>query len=189
MANTDVNDPKTDVEPKRAVAKHALIDVQGQEVDSEETATGVRYTVLANGEAFEYQYAPDDAGRMLALFGAKTLATNESSQVRNSPKGAGTPAEQIGAVRERFALIATGQWIDRTREPGVTGVDKEALARAVVAVVETDGQTADYAKVLAKIEGDKAYRTMVRSHPPVAAKYAEIVGKGIKTTSDLLAGL
>lgn len=201
MTNTDVNDPKVESEPtKKAVAKHALIDAQGAEVDSEETATGIRYTLLANGERFDYQTGKPagEPTTMLAIFGAKTLATNETSQSRNNPKGAGSADEQIEAVRDRFALIESGTWIDRTREPGVgTVIDKDVLATAMENVMTAEGKADSFnakggrAKVLERLNADKIYVRNVRQVPAIRDEYIRLVGKtvSVRTTDDLLGSL
>lgn len=176
------------------VAEHDLIDANGVEVDAEESAHGVRYTLLANGAVFDYYYGKSgDADRMLACFGAKTLATNETSQARNNAKGAASPDEQIAAVRERFALLANGVWVDRTREGVGAKIDPDALAQAIVDVLVAEGKLeadkANATKVdrLARIQGDTAWARKIRTYPPVAAAYNAIVGRSVATADDLLA--
>lgn len=177
---------------KRAVAKHELLDAKGELVENEEEATGIRYTLLANGQAFDWQYGTNpDADRMIAIFGAKTLATNESSAMRNSTKGAATPDEQIDAVRERFALIQTGKWIDRTREGVGAKIDLDALANAICNVMVADGkytpeqvQNEKLAATRQKLDDDKGFARKARQHPPFAAEYAKIKGAAQVTTDD-----
>lgn len=185
------------VAPKKKrdqVAEHELIDANGTVVDSEETAYGIRYTLLANGQAFDYYHGKSgDADRMLACFGAKTLATNETSQARNNQKGAASPDEQIAAVRERFELLATGVWVDRTREGVGIKIDPVALAQAITTVLIGEGKLesakADEfrAERQAKIEGDMAWGRKMRTHPKVAAEYNSIVGRTTATVDDLMA--
>lgn len=177
---------------KRAVAKHELLDSAGAVVEEEETATGIRYTLLANGQAFDWQYGQNpDADRMIAIFGAKTLATNESSAMRNSTKGAATPDEQIDAVRERFALIQTGKWIDRTREGVGAKIDLDALANAICNVMVAEGKYTEadvsggkLAATRQKLDDDKAFARKARSHPPFAAEYAKLKGATAVSTDD-----
>lgn len=185
---------------KRKVAEHDLIDAGGAVVDEEEKAQGIRYTLLANNQAFEYQFGKSqDADRMLALFGAKTLATNETSQARNSAKGAASADEQIQSVRDRFALIATGQWVDRTREGVGAKIDKDALAEAIVRVqIAAGSKTSDgelvtaelaaagyKAKVRQKLEDDAAFVRKARQVPAIATEYSAIVGRTVATLDDL----
>jgi hypothetical protein len=121
---------------KKAVAKHFLLNAAGEVVENETEATGIRYQQLSTGDTFDYQIS-DAAKTMLAVFGAKTLATNESSQVRNNPKGAGGDAEQMEAIRNRFALLDQGEWVDRTREGGAA-VNKDWLCEATIMVMIED---------------------------------------------------
>lgn len=179
---------------RKAVAKHFLLDAQGDITEDETKATGIRYQQIASGEVFDYQVS-EAAKLMLATFGAKTLATNESSQVRNNPKGAGGDAEQMEAIKNRFALLDQGEWVDRTREGGAT-VNKDWLAEAIILVMLADGKITDAqasgdakAKVRAKLEDDKAYQTTARQHPRVAAEYSKLAGRVVKTTDDLMAAI
>lgn len=183
----------------KAVAKHELLDSAGATCDKEEDAHGMRYTLLANGETFDYVCGTNaDADRMLAVFGAKTLATNETSQARNSAKGEASAAEQIQAVRDRFATLATGTWVDRTREGGAK-VDKDALAEAICQVqVAQGGKTkagelvtdafvaAGYkAKVRQNLEDDPNFLRIARNMPAVTTAYAALVGRSVATVDDL----
>lgn len=178
---------------KRAVAKHELLDSSGAVVEEEELATGIRYTLLANGQAFDFQSGMEPGKRetMLTIFGAKTLATNETSALRNSTKGAATPDEQIDAVRERFALLETGKWVDRTREGVGAKIDLDALANAICNVqvaegkyTEDDVKNEKLAKTRQKLEDDKVWARKARQHPPFAAEYAKIKGAAQVTTED-----
>jgi hypothetical protein len=179
---------------RKAVAKHFLLDSAGEVTEDETKATGIRYVQISTGTTFDYQVS-DAAKTMLSVFGAKTLATNEASQVRNNPKGAGGDSEQMEAVRNRFALLDQGEWVDRTRTPGAM-VDKDALAEAVIMVMIEDGRITEEqateggkAKVRQKLDDDAAYVTTVRQHPRVTANYAKIKGRVVKTTDDLMSAL
>jgi hypothetical protein len=180
---------------KKKRAEHELLDASGAIVDDEETANGIKYTLLEMPERpFTYQFgANPTVDKFLALFGAKTLCTNESSAVRNSPKGSGTAEEQIDAVEARFALLATGAWVDRTREGVGAKVDLDALANAICNVMVAEGKIteADVAsgKMAAyreKLEADKAFARSARQHPPFAAEYAKIKGASTKTVDDFM---
>jgi len=187
-----------DEEPaKRKVASHTLIDANGVKLpddQSEEHAWGIRYTLLANNQSFDYVYGKSpDMDRMLACFGAKTLATNETSQARNNPKGEGTADEQIAAVRDRFAGLASGVWVDRTRDGVGAKVDKDALAEALCRVFVASGKKtqADIdggykATIRQKLEDDAGYARSARQNPAVSAEYAAIVGRQVKTVDDLM---
>jgi len=200
-----------DTEPvKRKVAKHELLGADGSllpEDQGEESAHGMRYTLLANNQSHDYIFGRNaDQDRMLAVFGAKTLATNETSQARNNPKGASGPDEQIEAVRDRFALLATGTWVDRSREGVGAKIDLDALREAICRVqiaagakTKSDGPwgpagtviTADVvdkgygASVRQKLDDDKNFVKTARDVPAVATEYASIVGRQTKTVDDL----
>jgi hypothetical protein len=175
-------------------ANHELIDASGAVVETEEVATGIRYTLLANNQSFEYQTGlePGKASTMLAIFGAKTLATNETSAARNNTKGAASPDEQMDAVRERFALLETGAWVDRTREGVGAKVDPDMLAEALTQVKEATGgfkagdDAASYkGRVRQKIEDDKKWARGASKIPEVAAAYAKLAGRPIASLDDL----
>jgi hypothetical protein len=181
---------------KRQVAKHELLNAAGEVVEDEESATGIRYTLVANQQAFDFQSGlnPGERNTMLVIFGAKTLATNETSAARNNTKGSASPDEQIDAVRERFALLETGKWVDRTREGVGAKVDPDALAEAICRVIVAEGKMtqadvdAGYkAKVRAKIDDDKVYARKARTMPKVASEYSALVGRTTATTDDLMA--
>ena len=131
---------------RKPVAEHEYVDEQGNELPEDslqpEEAQGYTYTLKKTGDAFSWFWkeANDDERRMLALFGVKTLATNETSQVRNADKSVDSSAAQMEALKARFALIRTGTWVDREREGGVR-VDKDKLAEAIANVLVAQGKT------------------------------------------------
>lgn len=180
---------------RKQVAKHELLDSAGNLVEEEELATGIRYTLIANNQSFDFQSSMEPGKRetMLVVFGAKTLATNETSALRNSTKGAATPDEQIDAVRERFALLETGKWVDRTREGVGSKIDLDALAQAICNVGLAEGKyteeqvkTEKMALIRQKLDDDKQYARKARQHPPFAAEYAKIKGAAQTTTDDFM---
>lgn len=181
----------------RKLAEHLLIGADGNSVDDEESAVGISYKIIrdkATGEsvdlpAFTYTHGQNpDADRMLALFGAKTLATNESSAARNSKDGGGA-ADQMEAVRERFALIASGKWVDRSRDGVGAKIDKDALAAAIVAVAAAANKQLDMLVVRQKLEDDPAFVKATRQVPAIATEYANRAGRPAKSLDDVLAGL
>lgn len=186
---------------KAARAKHELLDASGAVVEDEEKATGIRYTLLANNQTFDWQsgLAAGTPATMIAVFGAKTLATNETSAARNNAKGGASPDEQMQAVRDRFALVDGGQWVDRTREGVGARVDKDALAEAICRVKIAAGAKAKdgtqftdetvaaglKAKVRQMLEDDANLVRTARQVPDVAQAYAAIVGRQTKSIDDL----
>jgi len=180
---------------KRQVAKHHLLGADGKTVDSPEDAHGARYVDIATGQTIDWLYKPGtDAARMMALFGVKTLMTNEASAVRQKdPDG-----DQVAAINDRLALIYGtdgngGTWVDRTREGVGAAIDKPQLATAAIEVMLGQGQITEqqkgdvYAKLLKKLEEDKGFVRTVRATDGVNAAYARLVGKAPKSAADLAA--
>lgn len=199
---TTMNDTVTETEAaKRQVAKHILLASDGSVVEEFEKATGGRYTDIATNANIDYQLVPNsDATRMLALFGLRTLMTNEASAVRNSKDG-GSPQEQLQAITDRIALIHGtdgngGVWVDRTREVGAR-YDLPTLSTAAVNVLVRDGKLADtdgakgaaYAKFLQQMTDDKAKVTVIRQVEGVEQEYKKLQGKTTKTADDLVSML
>lgn len=180
-----------DQEPtKRQVAKHSLLDAGNAVVEEMEQGTGIRYLDIASGKTFDYQLkANSDGLRMLALFGARTLATNEASAARQKD---GDSADQLTAITERFALIDTGVWVDRTREGGPR-IDQAVLATAVINVMVGSGKVqeterdARYAKLMENWAADPKKVTIAHSVPAVRDEYAKLTGKTARTVDDLAA--
>jgi hypothetical protein len=182
---------------RRKVAEHNLIGADGVVVESEEDADGIKYDLIGGSKPFTWNYsqANEAERKLLAIFGAKTLATNETSQIRNGAKTKGDPVpgadEQIGAVAERFALLRAGQWVDRTREGAAVRIDKDALAEAIIQVMLaagkiTDDQVGDTkAAKRQQLEDDPTYMRKARQVPEVATAYARIVGRTTATVNDL----
>ena len=188
MSNLDEQTTVT----RKAVAKHFLLDENGEVTEDETKARGFRYEQISTGEKFDYMVSPA-AAMMLACFGGKTLATNEASQVRNG-KLAGGDAEQMEAIKNRFALLDQGEWVDRTRESAAPNLDW--LAESIVAVMLADSKITEEqaagdakAKVRQKLDDDPAYVKTARQHPRVSAEYARLAGRVVKTTDDLMAAI
>jgi hypothetical protein len=182
--------PTTPAKAKREQrSETVLLNAQGApDADLDESeAQGLRYSLLANGKSVDYVFGKSpDADRMFAIFGSKTLATNIASA--NKTESADF---QIAAVAERFAMIAGGQWVDRTREGGPK-INPEFLADAVTQVaidegkIESDKADSFRADRLARINGDPDWARKVRTYPPVAAAYAALAGRTLATGDDLL---
>lgn len=185
----------TDTEEKiLRVAKHEYLDSNGQTVEAEEEADGYRYTLLGNDQSAEWSYskASEDEKRMFAIFGVKTLCTNESSQVRNKKENKGKDSDdlQIAAVRARLELIRDGKWVDMTREGGLA-VDRPKLATALVNMqilagkYGEDQRDAKFADALRRFEEEAGYMAKVRKVPQVADEYSKLQGKTAVTLDDL----
>ncbi len=180
-------------EGRKQVAEHVLLDASGNEADTEENATGIRYKLLENSKTFEWQWAQatDAERQMLAIFGAKTLATNVTSAARNNKKNPADADTQFNELTERFNLIRSGQWIDRSREPGVPAIDKDKLAQAIAQVMLAGGKIAQsdlettVAEKRKRLEDEKGYATFVRTNPQVAAAYNSLAARKVADINDL----
>lgn len=173
---------------KRKVADHEYLDAAGNIVDEEESAQGYRYKHLESQKDFTWQWADatDDERRMLAIFGAKTLATNETSAARNNSKGAASADDQMNAVKSRFDLIRGGTWLDRERGGGGFAIKPELLAQAINNVRQALGKAVtDVGELLKRIAEEPGYSAKARKVPEVAAEYARLAGRSTVTIDDL----
>jgi hypothetical protein len=160
MTDTTTNETTS----RTAVAKHELIAVKGGEHVSIDTAVGIRYTDRSTNQTFEYLIPDAKAGTpltMLALFGAKTKATNETSRVRNGKNGGvSNPVEEMEALDEVFGSISDGVWREKAEGGGGTRTDKALLAQVLVELLGAGakGDAAHYAK---RFEDDVTYMRKV----------------------------
>lgn len=170
----------------KSVAKHELIAAQGGEHLSMLEATGIRYTDRASGEVFEYLIPgaqPGTAITMLALFGAKTKATNEASRVRNGDGGG--PAEQMEAIDEIFANITKGVWREKAEGGGGSRTDKRLLAEVLIAALgeKAQGTVDTYQN---RLETETGYYAKVWSNDAVKTEYRKRAGKTGTPVADLV---
>lgn len=179
MSDVTTNDDDT---KRKQVAKHELLAADGSITKDITEATGIRYTDLETGETFEYSPKGVEAGTaltMLALFGAKTKATNEASQYRQALAKGETPdvESQVKAISEAFAMIDDGTWREKAEGGGFARIDKDVLANAIIDVKAAAGAAhEDHATYVAKLTDDKKYFRLVRSVPEVTARYNELKG-------------
>lgn len=168
---------------KTRLAKHEMLDATGKVVEDEEEATGIRYTRLDDGKVFEKQIAtmPDTARLMLAIFGARTLATNEASQVKQ--KGGG---DYVAAIHDRFDLIESGKWVDKS---GGGKIDLDTLAQAIVNIGASSGKTFDLAVIRAKLDDDAPWRAKVRQVKAITDEYATLKGRTVATVEDVFGAI
>ena len=152
--------PASSDDKRTAKAKHEFIVQGGAEADSIETATGIRYTDLASGKSFEY-FPDGKALTMLALFGAKTKATNETSRVRNGKNGGvSNSIEELEALDEVFESITNGIWREKAEGGGGSRTDKALLAAVLIELLGA-GAKGDVAHYTSRFESDKAYMQKV----------------------------
>ena len=98
-------------------------------MDSIEAAHGISYKEIASGKEFIF-VIPDTALRMLAVFGAKTKATNEASAFRQAEAKGEDPgvADQL-ARRLSQGLADVGERSRRKRSGRRTNVGRKRTRR------------------------------------------------------------
>ncbi len=176
---------------KKAVAKFELLDAQGNVVEKEADAYGVRRTHLATGKSVDVIPQSDFAKRVLAVFGTKTLMGHEASQVKQKN---GDKADPGADIVERFSLIEAGTWAADREAPSW---DLDAGARAACMAMVDGGKlppdgSPEFANQLAKIRkaiDDPKVWAQVRMVEGVKDHYDRLVGKEAKkpkTLDDLL---
>lgn len=191
MTDTTTNTPAdtttaAPADDKRAsVAKHELIAVAGGDHVNITEAVGIRYTDKVSGEIFEYLIPgaqPGTALTMLALFGAKTKATNEASRVRNG-QGGGTTA-QFEAIDEVFTNITNGVWREKAEGGGGTRTKLDVLARVLIDALgdKAQGTVDTYQN---RLETDESYKKKVWSNDAIKAAYKAAIGKTGPALGDL----
>ena len=186
MTNTENTTPAAATDEKReGVAKHELIAAQGGEHTSMDKAVGIRYTDKKSGEIFEYLIPDAIAGHpmtMLALFGAKTKATNEASRVRNGEKG--DVQAQMEAIDEVFGNITKGVWREKAEGGSGTRTDKALLAQVLVDALGEKAQgTVDVYQN--RLETEEAYYKKVWSNDQIKSEYKKRKGNTGPALDDL----
>lgn len=171
--------PTTDVavDKREAVAKHELIAVAGGDHVAMTEAVGIRYTDRKTGAKFEYLLSnalPGSATTMLALFGAKTKATNEASRVRNGDGG--TTDEQMEAIDEVFANLDKGIWREKAEGGGGSRTDKRLLAEILIAALgdKAQGTLDTYQN---RLETEDGYLKKVLGNDAIKSEYRRRAGK------------
>ena len=159
-----MTDTATTATARAGVAKHEFIDATGNVVESIDKAVGIRYTDRASAKGFDYILPDAKAGSpltMLAIFGAKTKATNETSRVRNGKNGGqSNPTEELEALDEVFESITNGIWREKAEGGGGSRTDKALLATVLIELLGT-GAKGDVAHYVARFEADKTYMQKV----------------------------
>jgi hypothetical protein len=190
MTDTTTNEvpaPAAPADDKRqSVAKHELIAAPGGDHVNITEAVGIRYTDKTSGEKFEYiipNATPGTAITMLALFGAKTKATNEASRVRNG-QGGDTQA-QFEAIDEVFQNITQGVWREKAEGGGGSRTDKALLAQVLIDALgeKAQGTVDTYQQ---RLETEEAYYKKVWSNEQIKAEYKRRAGKTGPAITDLV---
>lgn len=182
---------------KSKQADHIFLDANGEEADIA-AAVGYAYQAVKpaakageyenDGEPVRYMIpnaTPGEESTMLALFGAKTKATNVASGIRNGPntKATATTADELAAIRDFFAAIAPGNWPEADRASGPR-YDLDLLAKCVVQFNAEKRQVkSKLADIRARLD-DAEYRGKVTRHTGVMDYYRAAKGTAV-SDSDL----
>ncbi len=178
--------PPVDAATRESVAKHELLAEQGGKHVSMSEAVGIRYTDRRSGEVFEYfpqGASPGTALTMLALFGAKTKATNEASRVRNGDGGGSS--EQLEAIDEVFTNLDKGVWREKAEGGGGSRTDKKLLAEVLIAALgeKAQGTVDTYQN---RLETEDGYFKKVWSNDQIKSEYRKRAGKTGAPVADLV---
>ena len=185
--------------PKREQkAKHWLVDSQGEKTSQMAEAVGVGYEDVATGETVVHRLIPEGEDSiivgvghpalMFGLFGAKTLATNEASQVRQAVKrGDDVDGSEVDGILARFALIDQGTWREVSEGPVGRKVDRDKLAAAIVEAQAALGNDRDLAEIRQRLDDDTKFFRNARKAEDVRAIYDRLMGRESKPidSSDL----
>lgn len=178
MADITTNDVD-DGDESRSLAIHEMIAVAGGPKVGIDEALGIRYIDRATGTKFEYLIPDAKAGTaqtMLALFGSKTKATNETSKVRQRNGGKDCAADiQFEALDEVFESITNGVWREKAEGGGGSRTDKAVLAACLIELLGT-GAKGDVAHYVARFEADLPYMRKVLASD-CGTKYREKMGR------------
>jgi hypothetical protein len=180
--NKGPNDMTT-TEKSRAVSERTYINTEGAESDLD-SATGVNYKWLADGRDYTYTFGEnEEADRMLAVFGAATLAGNVASTWANT-KGGDRADSPVDDIEARFTALAEGKWLVEGRR--APSIDLDTLAQAVVQVLALKGKTVTLESARAKLD-DKAIVAQTRANTEIWGIYQKLRGRAttVEAISDL----
>lgn len=186
MSETTTNAPAK--ESARKVADHFLLDAAGNVTKRMEDAIGIRYVSVDKPDApFTLMLdgaTPGHIITMLALFGAKTKATNEASRVRNGEGGGAD--EQLGAIEEVFEQLGKGVWREKAEGGGGSRIDWGVVTDVLFGVLgakAAGGIDVYQARIGVGVPTDaltkdqEAYRKQVWSNDAIKAEYRKRTGK------------
>lgn len=174
----------------RKAADHSYIDTSGNKVERIEQAAGIKYVDLRTGGG-EFAYivpdaAPGSVQTMLAIFGAKTLATNSASAARQArDKGADdAPANDVAGIAERFDELAEGQWAERAEgAPRGPKYDREVLADVLAQQKSAKGDKAHY---MQRLEQEKGLAAKVMRFSAISQAYYKAKGQEAPSLDSVL---
>lgn len=161
-------------------ATHDLLDAKGEVVDKMTDATGIRYTDRATDESVDYQTG-GKAGEpltMLAVFGAKTKATNTASGARQARTAGSGDDSDVAAIESFFGNLKPGQWELPSTRAGGPRYNPELLAAAIHQVrgKASEGIEAYAAKIAdpEPVKDGKPYAVVALANQKVKAVYSRL---------------
>lgn len=126
---------------------HEFLNASGEVVESIDSAAGIRYHTTT-GEVVDFIPSPEQL-RLLAVFGARTLATNtissfygaKDSATGQRPRKDDAPDTDAIGLRDRFAAITSDSWgAERGGGTGGIGYNLDDLCAALGEVVTAAGK-------------------------------------------------
>jgi hypothetical protein len=206
MSDTTTNTAKP---KKTTIAIRDWIDSKGNPLSpgDESNVEGIRYTHLPSaksakpdfnpetevapaGTYFDFMFDDEVATKMLAAFGAQTLAGNVVNTATNGPKG-DKSINPISLIAERFAAIRDEHvWADREGGVGIR-YDKDKLIQAILNAKKEQDPAPYIAKLENKVDGKTgavvandtkgaiSWGAFVMRNPVVKGEYDKLTGTGV----------
>lgn len=141
---------------REQVAEHKLLNANGELVDDITVATGIRYIDKASGDSFDWQIPDNKSRLMLALFGAKTKATNVTSRVRQKNGKVGDSEKELEALDEVFGQLDKEIWREEAEGGGGSRTNKELLGTVLLEMLGTTAK-GDLAFYVGRLVDDAKY--------------------------------
>lgn len=180
---TDTTTATAEAKARVRLADHAFIGTDGK-ATSIDKATGISYTIKGTDKAFTYQVPNATAGSpltMLALFGARTKATNEASANRQAAAKGDSTDDDVAAISGWFSELKDGTWPADERVGGPR-YDIPRLAQAMLAYLKANkkGFAGGVAAAEEKLRTDKAFYDAVRKEAGVLVHYQQLTAEADK---------
>lgn len=178
---------KAETAAGRKKADHFYIDASGAVVETQEAAAGIGYRDAATKAEVKFPIPGAQAGSvltMLAVFGAKTLATNTASANRNSTTG--PTGTDIDAIKARFAELKDGQWDVSEGRGGGPKVDVAVLATVMAEFGKAKGKSTTAAEYEKKLTDDLPFRRTVMQVTAIRDEYRKRAGVAAPAIDDVL---
>lgn len=160
---------------RKAASDKSYVDAAGKPVEIDDVgAVSLVYKALADNSTYTIPVAALDPAvqRMLALFGASTLATNVASFNRNQAKGEERFASDADAVKARFERMEAGNW-GLKPTAGRPTIDVDVLLEVMDGAGMLTG--IDQTSFRDALNADSVLRSELRNHKDVAKGYDDAI--------------